>query len=199
MTDHEPVRPHLRLDLCFRHVESIVQEFDPDLRLRKSVDRPTFYVLERKCRRRPAVNAGLGDHSDLHVQARDGYIHISLVHWQWLTRPANIITALQEEGEDLFAKSGNDVADELEYEERWAKESKRRRRKGLLRDIAVDAYDPLSRMGNKDGTERTRINSPGWPAPLEASDTASTSTHQGGPRVPDLGADEHAGQPLGAS
>lgn len=161
MTHHEPVRPHLRLEPWCRHVEDILQEFDPDLRLRKSVDRPTFYVLERKCRRRPAVNAGLGDHSDLHVQARDGYIHVSLVHWQWLTRPANIITALTEEGEDLFAKGGTQVADELEYEEAWAKESKRRRRFGLLRDIAVDAYDPLSRMGNKDGTDRTRISNAG--------------------------------------
>jgi hypothetical protein len=169
MTDHVPVRPHLRLEPCFRHVEGIVREFDGDLRLRKSVDRPTYYVLERKCRQRPAVNAGLGDHSDLHIQARDGYIHVSLVHLNWMTRPANIIRALREEGEDLFARSGNAVADELEYEEAWAKESKRRRRFGLLRDIAVDAYDPLSRMGNRDGTERTRISNAGTVSHLPAA------------------------------
>lgn len=161
MTDHERVRPHLRLEPWCRHVEDILRTFDPDLRLRKSVDRPLFYALERKCRRRPAVNAGLGDHSDLHVQARDGYIHVSLVHPNWITRPANIITALKEEGEDLFSKGGHQVADELEYEERWVKESRRRRRFGLLRDIATDAYDPLSRMGNADGTERTRISNAG--------------------------------------
>jgi len=132
------------------------RSFDPDLRLRKSVERGgSFYVLERKCRQRPAVNAGLGDHSDLHVQARDGYIHVSLVHWQWLCRPANILTALQEEGDDLFAKSGMQVADELEYEEAWAKQSRRRRRLGLLQDIAVDSHDPISRL------EGTRISNAG--------------------------------------
>lgn len=161
MTDHEPVRPHLRLEPWCRHVQDILQTFDPDLRLRKSVERPTFYCLERKCRRRPAVNAGHGDHSDLHIQQRDGYIHVSLVHLNFITRPANIIRALLTEGEDLFAKSGAQVDDELLYEERWAQESKRRRRLGLLRDIAVDAYDPLSRMGNADGTERTRISNAG--------------------------------------
>lgn len=169
MTDHEPVRPHLRLEPWCRHVQDILQTFDPDLRLRKSVDRPMFYVLERKCRRRPAVNVGLGDHSDLHVQAREGYIHISLVHWQWLTRPANIVTALKEEGEDLFAKSGAQVDDELLYEEAWARESRRRRRYGLFRDIAADAYDPLSRMGNKDGTERTRLQNAGIVSQLPAA------------------------------
>ena len=161
MTDHVRVRSSLRLEPEFRHVEGILQTCDPDLRLRKSVERSGFYVLERKCRRRPAVNAGLGDHSDLHVQSRDGYIHVSLVHWQWLTRPENILTALKEEGEDLFAKGGNQVADELEYEEAWTKESRRRRRLGLLRDIAVDAFDPLSRIGNGDGTDVTRFSNPG--------------------------------------
>lgn len=163
MTDHVRVPPHLRTDPEFRYVEGILQAFDPDLRLRKSVERPTFHVLERKCRRRPAVNAGLGDHSDLHVQARDGYIQVSLVHWQWLCRPANIITALQDEGVDLFAKSGMEVADELEYEERWTKESRRRRRLGLLRDIAADSHDPISRM------EGTRVNSAGVVSQLSAA------------------------------
>lgn len=161
MTDHVRVRPSLRLEPEFRHVEGILQTFDPDLRLRKSAERAGFYCLERKCRRRSAVNAGLGDYTDLHVQARDGYIHVSLVHWQWLTRPENIITALKVEGEDLFAKGGMQVADELEYEEAWTKESRRRRRLGLLRDIAVDAFDPLSRLGNGDGTDVTRFSNPG--------------------------------------
>jgi len=161
MTDHARVRPHLRLEPEFRHVEAILQTFDPDLRLRKSAERAGFYCLERKCRRRPAVNAGLGDHTDLHVQARDGYVHVSLVHWQWLTRPENIINALKNEGEDLFAKGGHQVADEAEYEEAWTKETRRRRRYGLLRDIAVDAFDPLSRLGNGDGTEVTRFKNVG--------------------------------------
>lgn len=153
--DHVRVAPRLRLEPEFRHVEAILRSHDKDLRLRKSAERPTFYVLERKCRRRPAVNAGLGDFSDLHVQARDGYIHLSLVHGQWLCRPANILAALHEEGEDLFAKSGHQVADELEYEEAWAKQSKKRRRLGMLRDIAADSYDPISRL------EGTRVSNAG--------------------------------------
>lgn len=161
MSDHVPVRPHLRLPLSYRHVEGILQSFDPDLRLRMSAERPLYACLERRCRRRAAVNAGHGDHSDLHVQQRDGYIHVSLVHPNWLTRPANIVNALLTEGDDLFAKGGNRLADELEYEERWADESRKRRRFGLMRDVAVDAFDPLSRMGNRDGTERTRINNVG--------------------------------------
>lgn len=162
-TDHVRVRPHLRLEPEFRHVEGILQAHDPDLRLRKSVERRDgFYVLERKCRQRPAVNAGMGDYSDFHVQARDGYIHVSLVHWQWLTRPHNILHALQHEGEDLFAKGGHQVADEQDYEEALVKETRKRRRLGLLTDIAVDSHDPISRL------EGTRVSNAGIAAHASA-------------------------------
>jgi hypothetical protein len=135
---------------------------DPQLRLRRSVETTRAYVLERRCRRRPAVNAGMFERSDLHVQARDGYIHISLVHPNFLTRPWNIIRELKEGGADTWAEGGAmKFLDEIEYEEHWMQESRKRRRLGLLRDIAVDAFDPLSRMGNADGTDRTRISNVG--------------------------------------
>lgn len=165
--DHVPVPRHLRVEPCFAHVLGYLQRHDPQLRLRKSVERGyrqqtgCEYVLERRARRRNVSNAGLRDQSDLHVQRRDGYVHVSLVHRNFLHRPWNLIRALKEEGEDLFVKGAARVADEIEYEEAWMKESRRRRRLGLLRDIAVDAYDPLSRMGNKDGSERTRISNVG--------------------------------------
>lgn len=161
MTAHVPLPPSLRLEPEFRHVQEFLNRHDADLRLRKSAERSYLYVLERRCRRRPSVNAGMYDCSDAHVQARDGYIHVSTVHPEFLTRPGNIIRELKEEGQDLWAKGALKFADELDYEEQWAKETRRRRRLGLLRDIAVDAFDPLSRMGNGDGTDVTRINNVG--------------------------------------
>lgn len=174
--DHVPVPRHLRVETAFRHVEPYLHRIDPDLRLRKSAEqgvpqqRGCEYVLERRVRRRPISNAGLHDDSDWLIQARDGYVHVSLLHRNWLYRPWNIIRALKTEGADLFAEGAQRFADELEYEEAWAKETKRRRRFGLLRDIAVDAFDPLSRMGNRDGTERTRISNPGLPAATPAGE-----------------------------
>jgi hypothetical protein len=154
---HVPVPPHLRLDPWAAHVPEYLALADPALRLRKSAERDGYYVLERRARRMPACNAGLGDHSDLHIQARDGYIHVSIVHWQWLTRPWNILRELREEGEDLFVRGAAKLSDELEYEEAWAHESRRRRRRGLYRDIAVDAYDPLERLAG------SRISNAGMP------------------------------------
>lgn len=160
MSHHVPLSPLTRLEPASRHVQTFLERHDPELRIRKSVE-SWAYVLERRCRRRPAVNAGMFDSSDLHVQARDGYIHVALVHPQFLTRPWNIIRELTESGQDLWEKGGNAFCDELEYEEAWMKESRRRRRFGLLRDIAADAFDPLSRIGNRDGTDRTRTSNAG--------------------------------------
>lgn len=99
------------------------------------------------------------DSSDLHVQARDGYIHVSTVHPAWLEKPWNIIAALFEEGRDVWAAGGHEnVIDEIEYEEKWIAESRVRRRMGLYRNIAIDAYGPLSALGNRDGTERTQVS-----------------------------------------
>lgn len=161
MSLHVPIPSHLRLPSWCAHVTEYLHRHDPELRLRVSAEQPTYFCLERRARRPPACNAGYGDHSDLHIQARDGYIHVSLVHGQWLTRPWNILRALNEEGEDTFVKGAQRIDDELRYEERWLKETRRRRRLGLFRDIAADAYPILDRLGNKDGTEKTRISAPG--------------------------------------
>lgn len=154
----------------FRHVAGYLRRHDPDLRIRPSVERPGFFVLERRCRRAPAVNTAMRDRSDLHVQARDGYIHISLAHVNWLRHPWNIIRALRDSGIDLWAAGGvQTVADELAYEEQWLKESRRRRRKEEFYNIAKEAYDVLSRMGNHDGTDVSRFNNAGHPAVAPAA------------------------------
>lgn len=153
-----------RLPVAFRHVTGYLRRHDPDLRVRRSVERPAFFVLERRCRRRPAVNTAMRDRSDMHVQARDGYIHVSLVHRNWLRKPWNIIRALRDAGVDTWAAGGAAaVADELEYEEGWAVETRKRRRHETFHNIAKEAYDVLSRMGNRDGTEVTRFTNPGLP------------------------------------
>jgi hypothetical protein len=160
MTPHVPLPPELELPDTYAHVQGYLASVDPDLRIRRSAERPRLYVLERRCRRRPAVNTGMRDTSDIHVQARDGYIHVSTVHPNFLNKPWNIVRALKEEGTDLWAKGGAEkVANEMEYEEAWQIETRRRRRLGLFRDIAGEGYDILSRMNN-DG-ERSRINNAG--------------------------------------
>jgi hypothetical protein len=159
---HVPVPAPLRIEPHFESVHGYLRLVDPDLRIRKSAERPWLYVLERRCRRAPAVNAGMRDQSDMHVQARDGYIHVTTVHPSYLTKPWNMIRALKEEGTDLWAKGGALLcSSEMEYEEQWAKVTRRRRRQGLYRDIASEGYDILSRM-NING-ERSRISNIGVP------------------------------------
>jgi hypothetical protein len=167
---HATLPVHLRVAPQFDGAVTLLRHVDPDLRVRKSAEHVGLYVLERRCRRAPAVNTGMRDLSDMHVQARDGYIHVSTVHPNWLTRPWNIVRVLKQEGADLWAEGGFDrLCSEEEYEERWAKETRRRRRQGLYRDIAKEAYDVLSRM-NHDG-ERSRINNVGT-RPLSHADSA---------------------------
>lgn len=157
-TPHVELPAELELPAEYRHVQEYLDLMDPDLRLRRSAEGSGFYVLERRCRRAPAVNTGYLTLSDIHVQARDGYIHVSTVHPNWLEKPWNIMRALAEEGADLWAIGGAKVfTDEQEYEARFLAETKRRRRLGIFRDIARDAYGPLSALGNADGTERTQI------------------------------------------
>lgn len=149
----------------FWHVQAYLHEHDPDLRLRRSAERPDWFVLERRCRRAPAVNTGMRAYTDIHVQARDGYIHISLVHREYLMHPWNIVIGLREEGFDTWAyRDANALVDELEYEEAFVKESRRRRRREEDRDYYREQFDILSRLGNGDGTEVTRFNNPGLPA-----------------------------------
>lgn len=159
--DHVPVSVALRLPDSYMLAQSYLAAYDPELRLRRSAERSHLYVIERRVRRRPAVNTGMRDWSDMHVQARDGYIHVATVHPSYLAHPDRIIVALREQGTDLWAEGGaGRVTDELEYEEAWAKETRRRRRLDLFRGLALEHYDILSRMGNRDGTDRTRISVP---------------------------------------
>lgn len=167
---HVPVPRHLRLEPPYEAVHGYLRLIDPDLRIRKSAERAGLYVLERRCRRAPAVNVGMRDLSDMHVQARDGYIHVATTNAAWLLKPWNMVRALKEEGVDLWAVGGAQTcASELEYEEQWAKVTRRRRRRGLYRDIASEGYDILSRL-NIHG-ERSRISNVG--VPTAAADTLS--------------------------
>lgn len=159
---HVAVPRHLRLPAFLEGVLAVVQLHDPDLRVRRSAEKHELFVIERRCRKAPAVNTSMANLSDMHVQARDGYIHVATTNLAWMLRPWNIMRALTQEGVDLWAAGGAQrVADEEEYEEQWAKETRRRRRLGLYRDIATDGWNTLSRM-NIAG-ERSRINNPGLP------------------------------------
>lgn len=159
MSDHVPLPPTLRVPPRYRYVQDYLVQFDGDLRLRRSAERPDLFVLERRVRNQPAVNTGMANLSDMHVQARDGYVHISTVHPQWLERPWLIVRALREEGADLWDTGGaGRIADECDYEEQWQRITRRRRRQALFRDIAVDGYDLLNRVA---GSGRSRINNAG--------------------------------------
>lgn len=158
----------LKIPAAFEGVITLMRLHDPGLRVRKSVEKRDLFILERKCIRKPAINTRMRDLSDMHVQARDGYIHVATVHPNWMRRPWNIMRALKTEGVDLWAEGGAaKVSDAMEYEEQWMRETRRRRRMGLYRDIAVDGFNTLNRL-NIDG-ERTRINNPGLPAATEAA------------------------------
>lgn len=163
-TPHVPVPAHLAPDQAFSRVQGYLDRHDPMLRLRKSAETSRFYVLERRVRRQTINHLGSRDLSDMHVQARDGYVHISLVHPQLLMRPWVIVERLQEQGVDLFATSAEKFANDEEYEEQWRQETRRRRRMGLYRDIAAESFDIMARMGDGAGrTNRTRFNNPGIP------------------------------------
>lgn len=160
VTPHVPVPEHLRLPAEFEDVPGYLELVDPDLRIRRSAEAENVFVLERRCRRAPAVNTGMRDISDMHIQARDGYIHVASLHAAWLGKPWNIVRALREEGADLWVQGGaQKVDDELLYEEAWDRETRKRRRLGLYRDIARDAHGPMQRLNI--GGSRTRMNNPG--------------------------------------
>lgn len=157
---HVPVARRLQVERRWLWVLDYLVQFDADLRLRKSAERPAFYVLERRLRNRPAANTGMRDLSDMHIQARDGYIHVATVHPSYLERPWRMVEQLKEAGADLWDSGGaGRIADECEYEDEWQRITRRRRRLQLFRDIARDGYDVLNRLGG----ERTRIAAPGRP------------------------------------
>lgn len=163
------VSPHLALPRACASVNDYLQAHDADLRIRRSVERPDLFILERRCRRRPSVNTAMSDLSDMHVQARDGFIHVSTVHPSWLLKPWNILRALRDEGVDTWAyASSTALADELEYEEQWTRETRRRRRQDDGKAYYREMFDILSRVGNGDGTEVSRFQNPGAALPPPA-------------------------------
>jgi len=153
---HVPVAERLTLPRRHWRAQRVVARFDRDLRLRKSAESAYWYVLERRIRQQPAVNTALRDLSDMHIQARDGYVHISTVHPAFLWMPHRLVARLREEGIDLWDSGGaGKIADEMAYEEQWARITRRRRRLQLFREIALDSYDPMSRLAG------TRVSAPG--------------------------------------
>lgn len=167
--NHVPVSRRLALPRRYWFAQRVIEAYDKLLRLRKSAERPDLYILERRIRRKPVANSGMRDVSDMHIQARDGYLHVASVHPSFVVKPHRLIYNLLAQGVDLWASGGADkVADELEYEEDWAKITRKRRRLSLFRDIALDHYDLLNRRGNADGTDRTRLSVPAMPAPAGA-------------------------------
>lgn len=167
---HVPVARDLALPWRARHVEPLLQAADPALRLRRSVEQPRYFVLERQCQRAPAVNVAMNVRSDMHLQARDGYIHVGLVHPAFLDKPMHMLGLLREQGTDLWAmraagKSGAESFEAQEqYELQWTRETRRRRRSQLFREIALDHFDLLARRGDAEGgTRRTRISNAGAP------------------------------------
>lgn len=166
---HRSVPKLLQLPPRFYFTQRYLSAYDPDLRLRRSAEAPEFYVLERRKRRAPVRFKGLLDLTDVHIQARDGYDHVALVHPNWLPKPHLMVRELVSQGWDLWQardgqRSGATVAaDQMDEDEAWAKEMRRRRRKQMFRAVALEGYATLDRMGNPDGTERTRINNAGIP------------------------------------
>lgn len=176
------VARHLALPRAYRHVADYLHAHDPALRLRRSVEVEGWYVLERRCARRRAVNTCMAERTDIHVQARDGYVHIAIVNPEYLNKPWNIVRQLRDEGADLWAEGGADkFADDLEYEERLVAECRKRRRHTDGRDYYREVFDILGRLGNPEGrNERTRFSNPGLPAGLLSS-SSRVSAVGGGP------------------
>ncbi|MCC6989949.1 MAG: hypothetical protein IT181_13170 [Acidobacteria bacterium] len=159
---HVALPSELGLPPHLEDAQRFLERWDPLLRLRRSAETGRFYVLERRCRRQTINHLGSRTLSDAHVQARDGYIHVSLVHPQLALRPWVIVERLQTEGIDLFASSAAQVSSDLEYEEAWMRETRRRRRLQLYRDVSSEAFDTLARLGEGPGrVNRTRFSNPG--------------------------------------
>jgi hypothetical protein len=169
--NHVPVTKALALGWRHRHVPRVLHSADPELRLRRSLEQPQFFVLERRCRNAPPVNASMAIRSDMHLQARDGYVHVGLVHPSLLDKPWAILYRLTVEGDDLWARraygktGAQSFEDEEQYEQEWARETRRRRRRQVFREIALESFAVVSRMGDGEGkTNRTRISNVGVPA-----------------------------------
>lgn len=181
MEPHVIPPTRLLLPESYRHVEGILRNYDPALRLRRSIDTPSLYVLERRTSRSRPVHTARRDGSDLHLQASEGYIHVSLVHPTFLAHPENILRELK--ANDSWAQGGaQKVADQMEYDDWWRHEDRRRKRREWFRDLAKDAFPILDRLGARDGTERVRFNSPGVPSPASPDPAPSPAPVDDSPK-----------------
>lgn len=159
----------LALPANYAYVEGILRNYDPALRLRKSIDQPHMYVLERRLSRSVTAGTSRRDGSDLQLQASEGYIHVGLVHPSYLAHPDRILQQLK--ASDSWAAGGaNAMAAAYEADEWYRDEEQRRKRKEWFRDIAKESFDILDRVGGIGGTERMRFNNPGIPEVPAAPD-----------------------------
>lgn len=162
MSIHVPVDRALQVEPGFRYVDDYLHAADPELRLRKSVDHPGFYVLERRCRRTRPIQTTRRDLTDRHIQARDGYVHVSTVHRRYLDYPLQIVAALHEDGVDLHRAGGYARVDaDLRRQDDEARQRRREKRRAHFEDIAADAFRIQDRVGGEGGTERVRLNNAG--------------------------------------
>lgn len=163
LSPHVPVDPELRLPRHYAYVEDYLRVHDGALRLRRSLDQPGFYVVERRVSRSKPVHTSL--YSDAMVAARDGYVHVSHVHPWFMERPARIIAKLRGDQNDLWREGGARQLDAtLRRQEHDARVERREKRRAWARDVASEAFDALDRLGGIGGTERTRLNNAGLPA-----------------------------------
>jgi hypothetical protein len=191
VSEHVPVDPAYRLEPGFRYVEDYIRVADPLLRLRKSSDRPGFYVLERRCRRSKPVHTSRRM-TDRHIQARDGYVHVSTVHRRYLDAPLKIVAALHEDGADLHRVGGAARFDDaLRRQDADARAQRKEKRRQHFADIAAEAFDIQDRVGGVGGTERTRINNPGAPWLPDGGVRFNVSSTGESP-VTGKGTDEHS-------
>jgi hypothetical protein len=170
MPDHVPLDPVMALPPWYRYVQDYLWRYDPALRMRRSVDHAGQYVLERRVTRSRPIHTDRHDLSDRQIQARDGYVEVSVVHPWYLDRPTRMLAKLLGEGADLWREGGAArVAAQMEATEAQARADRRWTRRQMLRDRAKEGFDLLDRLGGIGGTERMRINNAGLPPPPAAS------------------------------
>ena len=163
LSPHVPVDPELRIPRHYAYVEDYLRAHDDALRLRRSLDVPGFYLIERRLSRSKVVHTSC--YTDAMIAARDGYIVVTHVHPWYLDRPARIVAKLRGDDNDLWAAGGAQAVDQkLRTAENEARSYRRFKRRQWTRDVASEAFDTLDRVGGRGGTERVRINNAGLPA-----------------------------------
>jgi hypothetical protein len=177
MSDHVPVEAALALPGCYCYVEDYLRGVDALLRLRRSANHRGFFVLERRVRRSRPPETARRDLSDQHVQARDGYVHVTTVHPWYLDRPQRIVDKLREDDGDWHAP-GNSAAQWWARQEAQASAEKAQRSEARYREFRDFYRDSLDAVARTDGT---RIQHPGRPPGSLAGETPAqevSSEHQ---------------------